>query len=92
MHQCDEGQSLPLSVTDLGYVSHADVAGWAAKGGEGLFHLEPCSRQDAENAVASNRDWLERCLVSLLCVLALDRFGDYISDQARLLSSSDLNH
>ncbi|EFJ48605.1 hypothetical protein VOLCADRAFT_60315, partial [Volvox carteri f. nagariensis] len=32
-------------------------------------------------ARASNRRWLEDCIVHLLCVLALDRFGDYGSDQ-----------
>ena len=26
-------------------------------------------------------DWLAECTVRLLCVLALDRFGDYVSDQ-----------
>ena len=29
----------------------------------------------------SNAAWIEDCLVLLLCVLALDRFGDYGSDQ-----------
>lgn len=29
----------------------------------------------------ANRHWVEDCLVLLLCVLALDRFGDYGSDQ-----------
>lgn len=32
-------------------------------------------------AAAANRGWLEDCIALLLCVLALDRFGDYVSDQ-----------
>lgn len=32
-------------------------------------------------ARAANTRWLEDCVVHLLCVLALDRFGDYGSDQ-----------
>ena len=34
--------------------------------------------------MTANRAWIEDCIVHLLCVLALDRFGDYVSDQARL--------
>jgi hypothetical protein len=26
-----------------------------------------------------NQRWIEDCLIKLLCVLALDRFGDYVS-------------
>jgi hypothetical protein len=33
-------------------------------------------QQEEDNAA-----WLEECAVRLLCVLALDRFGDYVSDQ-----------
>ena len=36
------------------------------------------SKQQQDEA---NNDWLEECVVRLLCVLALDRFGDYVSDQ-----------
>ena len=35
----------------------------------------------ARSARESNAAWIEDCLVLLLCVLALDRFGDYGSDQ-----------
>ena len=35
----------------------------------------------ARAARESNAAWIEDCLVLLLCVLALDRFGDYGSDQ-----------
>ena len=35
----------------------------------------------AQAACEANSQWLEDCLVMLLCVLALDRFGDYGSDQ-----------
>ncbi len=34
-------------------------------------------------AAGANAAWLEDCIVLLLCVLALDRFGDYGSDQVR---------
>lgn len=42
-------------------------------------------------ATEANRNWLEDCLVLLLCVLALDRFADYGSDQVRGLGVDDLN-
>jgi len=32
-------------------------------------------------AVAANSQWLEECVMLLLCVLSLDRFADYGSDQ-----------
>lgn len=32
-------------------------------------------------AVEANHRWLEDCIVLLMCVLALDRFADYGSDQ-----------
>lgn len=35
----------------------------------------------ARAAAAANQQWLEDCIVLLLCVLALDRFGDYVSNQ-----------
>ena len=34
-------------------------------------------------AAAAHRRWLEDVILHLLCVLALDRFGDYGSDQVR---------
>jgi len=33
----------------------------------------------------ANRLWLEDLSVRLLCVLALDRFGDFVSDEVVLL-------
>lgn len=39
--------------------------------------------QQVEAAADMNRRWLEDCMVMLVCVLALDRFGDYGSDQVR---------
>lgn len=38
--------------------------------------------------MAANRAWLEECVVHLLCVLALDRFGDYVSDQVATYPAS----
>lgn len=55
--------------------------GWAAVGGHGIMQLRPCSAADAIAAVSANEAWLEECVIHLLCVLALDRFGDYVSDQ-----------
>ncbi|XP_067936864.1 TATA-binding protein-associated factor 172-like [Watersipora subatra] len=34
-----------------------------------------------EQADEQNQDWLETLAVRLVCILALDRFGDYISDE-----------
>lgn len=34
-----------------------------------------------DQAGEQNLLWLERLAVRLICVLALDRFGDYISDE-----------
>ena len=56
-------------------------AGWAAGGGEGRLQLQAVTAQDVEAARHSNRQWLEDCTIRLLCVLALDRFGDFTSDQ-----------
>ena len=43
--------------------------------------------QDAAAAAGANSAWLEDCSARLLCVLALDRFGDYVSDKVQLTSS-----
>jgi hypothetical protein len=43
-------------------------------------------------AVDANANWLEDCLVMLLCVLALDRFGDYGSDQVTAPVSEPLSN
>jgi len=40
-------------------------------------------------AVAANSRWLEECIMLLLCVLSLDRFADYGSDQVMGLSVLD---
>ncbi|KAL4458077.1 hypothetical protein ABPG75_012942 [Micractinium tetrahymenae] len=59
----------------------ASPAGWAAAGGSGKLALGPVSVADATAAAAANAGWLEDCAIHLLCVLALDRFGDFVSDQ-----------
>ena len=46
--------------------------------------LEPVSADAAAAAAAANTAWLEDCIIHLLCVLALDRFGDFGSDQVSL--------
>ncbi len=60
---------------------HGGGEGWAAVGGHGTMQLRPCSAEEAASAAAANAAWLEECVIHLLCVLALDRFGDYVSDQ-----------
>lgn len=45
-----------------------------------LDHVTP---DDVAKAESANLEWLEAAAVHLLCVLALDRFADYVSDQAR---------
>ena len=57
------------------------VVGWAKENGAGHMSLGPTARHEAEEASGRNREWLEDCAVHLLCVLALDRFADFISDQ-----------
>lgn len=58
----------------------AQPGGWAA-GGTGKLALGPVSAADVAAAAAANAAWLEDCAIHLLCVLALDRFGDFVSDQ-----------
>ncbi|GAX73980.1 hypothetical protein CEUSTIGMA_g1430.t1 [Chlamydomonas eustigma] len=57
------------------------TSGWCTAGGTGKRRLALMSLQQLQAAVDANANWLEDCLVLLLCVLALDRFGDYGSDQ-----------
>ncbi|GIL55054.1 hypothetical protein Vafri_10704 [Volvox africanus] len=56
-------------------------SGWAVPGGQGKRSLGAVSASQVAAARAANQRWLEDCVVHLLCVLALDRFGDYGSDQ-----------
>lgn len=55
--------------------------GWTAAGGAGKTRLGPVSDTDIAAAISSNAAWLEDCAIHMLCTLALDRFGDYLSDQ-----------
>lgn len=36
----------------------------------------------------AHQEWLEDMALRLLCVLALDRFGDFVSDQVIIIISS----
>lgn len=67
-------------------------AGWMAPGGSGKPRLLGVTAADAAAAAAANAAWLEDCVVRLLCVLALDRFGDFVSDQARSDASRMASH
>ncbi|KAG7669536.1 hypothetical protein KSW81_007689 [Nannochloris sp. 'desiccata'] len=71
--------------------------GWTAAGGTGRPQLigsmaiAPAAaaagaeigvhKIDVVAAMKSNTSWLEDCAIHMLCTLALDRFGDYLSDQ-----------
>jgi hypothetical protein len=55
--------------------------GWAVPGGSGPLQLGHVTQDDVMKAAANNLDWLEGCVLHLLCILALDRFADYVSDQ-----------
>ena len=57
--------------------------GWAAPGGTGRIDLQGVTAQHVDAARLSNTCWLESCTIRLLCVLALDRFCDFTSDQVR---------
>lgn len=59
------------------------AAGWAVAGGSGKRALGAVSIAEAAAAHAANAGWVEDCAIHLLCVLALDRFGDFVSDQVR---------
>lgn len=47
----------------------------------GLRKLAAVAPAQAEAAGIANAAWLEDVVMHLLCVLALDRFADYVSDQ-----------
>jgi len=54
--------------------------GWLASEGSGRPNLMPLTAADALRAASDNASWLEECALHLLCVLALDQFGDFASD------------
>lgn len=56
-------------------------SGWACAGNSGLRKLAAVSAAQVEAAAIANAAWLEDVVMHLLCVLALDRFADYVSDQ-----------
>jgi hypothetical protein len=51
----------------------------------GLRNLAPVTADAFEAACCANAAWLEDVIMHLLCVLALDRFADYVADQVGLL-------
>ena len=59
--------------------------GWMAAEGTGAPDLAPGSWQAAAAAAAANAVWVEDCIIRIVCVLALDRFADFVSDQVRTL-------
>ena len=70
-----------LALDNSGSPVQLPHTGWAVAGGAGKRALGPVSASDAAAAAASNARWVEDCAIHLLCVLALDRFGDFLSDQ-----------
>ncbi|MEW5318821.1 MAG: hypothetical protein WDW38_010008 [Sanguina aurantia] len=71
---------------DMAAHKQGRASGWALPGGQWwvtrLQQLQNVTWQQVEAAGDANKRWLEDCIVMLVCVLALDRFGDYGSDQA----------
>ena len=63
------------------------AAGWAQAGGSGQQRLAAVQPGQAAAAAAANLACLEDCAARLICVLALDRFGDYVADQVLGLPS-----
>ena len=55
--------------------------GWLAAEGKGRPLLSSVSSLDVQHAMMKNNEWLEDCAIHVICVLALDRFGDYVSDE-----------
>ena len=62
-------------------------AGWGAADGSGKRRLAAVTGAQAAAATELNATWLEDCVIRLMCVLALDRFGDFVSDQVRCFVS-----
>ena len=52
--------------------------------GSGRMQLEHVTPAAAAEAAQANAEALGHCAMRLLCVLALDRFGDFTSEQASL--------
>ena len=44
-----------------------------------------------ENETCHNK-WLDDVAIRLLCVFALDRFGDFVSDQVIMIIMSNVNN
>jgi hypothetical protein len=49
------------------------------------------TQEHVDAAIAANAGWLEDAIVHLLCVLALDRFADYVSDQVSAGAVAELH-
>lgn len=64
---------------------HACCTGWVASEGSGKPRLAPVTPEAAAAAAVANAGWLEDCIIRIVCVLALDRFADFVSDQASTL-------
>lgn len=60
------------------------MAGWGASDGHGKRRLVGVKAAHAAAAAQSNATWLEDCVIRMMCVLALDRFGDFVADQVML--------
>ena len=59
-------------------------------GGKGCLSLLPVASAQAQAASDANQAWLEDCCAHLLCVLALDRFADYGSDEVGITDAVQL--
>lgn len=55
----------------------------------GLRKVAAVAAAQVEAAAIANAAWLEDVVMHLLCVLALDRFADYVSDQVTSIAQSN---
>ncbi|GMH43351.1 hypothetical protein BSKO_11273 [Bryopsis sp. KO-2023] len=58
-----------------------EPSGWLLPGRSGRRDLGNVQQEELSHAASANQSWLENCVVVLLCVLAMDRVGDFVSDQ-----------
>eukprot|EP00873_Tetraselmis_striata_P035112 jgi/Tetstr1/455376/TSEL_042208.t1 len=88
-HMCADvrhGAAVALREVLRSHAGCAGVAVSAATEGATILRaadLQPGSQtpEAAKHAEQANNAWLQDSIVRLMCVLALDRFGDYVSDQ-----------
>lgn len=85
--ECISGTLMWLVPACLGSISSRDLCITGklmyCRQSAGLRRLGVVLPDMVDAAAAANAAWLEDVIEHLLCVLALDRFADYVSDQVR---------